>query len=155
LAADLHAVVPAGEEQVGVRRQQGFLGRILRRDLRQAGELLRHFLVHLVPAGNAGIAGHAVDELEFQHHVGKVEVLRHRPLRRSLEGDLAIAALHRDREAGGERRGGGKGEKCRNGKGNTHQSLPETEWLRWKEKRGLPVAGWSSITASTEKVSRI
>ncbi len=75
LAADLHAVVPAREKEIGLGAGQNLFRRILRRQFRQFGDALAHFGIQRLPARDSGIAHHAVAQAQHQHHLGQVHIV--------------------------------------------------------------------------------
>ncbi len=52
----LHAVIPAGKEEIGLAEEDVFHRRIFRRKLRNGTLFLLELIIQLVPAGNAGNA---------------------------------------------------------------------------------------------------
>ena len=104
--ADPHAIIPPGEEEIGICRHQDLAARIAGRQLGQFLNAYTHLFIQSFPAGNACVANHMVRQAQDQHHLGQIDVIRDGPLGRRVKGDGPITALH----AGlGQRRAQGQG----------------------------------------------
>lgn len=139
-ATGAHAVVPAGKEEVGVGRQQVFHRRVARGQFRQPLQGVALAGVQGFPAADAGVADHARAQAEGQEHLSHVDVVADRALRRMLEGDAAVAALHRQRKVGGG--GGAQGR-------NEQQQEQAFDHGLIQVMRGWSASGWRSTRACT------
>ncbi|MNP14481.1 hypothetical protein D3C76_1068080 [compost metagenome] len=148
VAADAHAVVPAGEEEVDIGVEQGFHRRVLAGQLRQALEFFAQFRGDRLPATDTAVADHALAQAEGEHHLGHVDVMAQGMRRGLVEGHLAVAALDGQRVLGRLGEGAGAGEQAQQQKqgGSNH---------RWviQVRRGWSARGWRSISACTPKTS--
>ena len=92
--AHFHAVVPAREEEISIGPNDHFLGWILGRQFRQFFHACAHFLVERLPAGNTGVAHHAIGKTQDQHHFRQVDVIRNGTLGRCVERNSPVAAFN-------------------------------------------------------------